>query len=94
VVILVVFLASQLFVKKKVVSTKNYCHILENGNYVKFSLSFFQDQLNFHKLFGFSGQNTNLRSLRTVQCHSSSESAQKPYASDVCDNEGLLLTLR
>ncbi|KAK2359008.1 P-loop containing nucleoside triphosphate hydrolase superfamily protein [Trifolium repens] len=63
VVILVVFLASQLFVKKKV------------------------DQLNFHKLFGFSGQNTNLRSLRTVQCHSSSESAQKPYASDVCDNE-------
>ncbi|CAJ2649516.1 unnamed protein product [Trifolium pratense] len=63
VVILVVFLASQLFVKKKV------------------------DQLNFHKLLGFAGQSTNLRSLRTVQCHSSSESAQKPYASDVCDNE-------
>ncbi|AES92611.2 putative abnormal spindle-like microcephaly-associated protein [Medicago truncatula] len=63
VVILVVFLASQLFVKEKV------------------------DNLNFHKLLGYDCQNTNRRNLRTVQCHSRSESAQKPYDSDVGDNE-------
>ncbi|KAI5414614.1 uncharacterized protein LOC127138374 isoform X3 [Lathyrus oleraceus] len=63
VVILVVFLASQLFVKKKV------------------------DHLNFHKLLGYDSQNTNRRNLRTAQYHSSSESGQKPYASDVWDDE-------
>lgn len=94
-VILVVFLASQLFVKEKVVSrTKIIVMILSySRNYVKISLSLFQDNLNFHKLLGYDCQNTNRRNLRTVQCHSRSESAQKPYDSDVGDNEGLLSTL-
>ncbi|XP_004507698.1 uncharacterized protein [Cicer arietinum] len=63
VVILVVFLASQLFVKKKV------------------------DHLNFHKLLDYDYHTTNRRNLKTVQCHSSSESTQNPYASDACNNE-------
>lgn len=95
VVILVVFLASQLFVKKKVVSkTKITLMMLSySGNYVKFPLALFQDHLNFHKLLGYDSQNTNRRNLRTAQYHSSSESAQKLYASDVWDDEGLLLTI-
>ncbi|KAK7363733.1 hypothetical protein VNO77_05886 [Canavalia gladiata] len=62
VVILLVFLASQLFVKKNV------------------------DHLNFRKLLGYNCQSPNHRHWRMTQCLSSSESGQKPDASDVIND--------
>lgn len=97
VVILLVFLANQLFVKKNLVNRINImvtscCCCTLAFVLICISLSFlpFQDHLNFHKLLGYDFQSPNHRHLRMLQCLSNSESIQKPDASDVHGNEGLL----